>query len=56
MTVKELIEELQKFPEDLEVKTYNGRTADRFNWPILEVSLEKGWEKGEDVVFIEGNL
>tara|TARA_Y100000296_G_scaffold67482_1_gene80109 strand:- start:278 stop:439 length:162 start_codon:yes stop_codon:yes gene_type:complete len=53
MTVKELIEELKKFPQDLEAMTYNGRTADQ---PILEVSLEKGWEKGEDVVFIEGNL
>ena len=53
MTVKELIEELQKFPQKLEVKTYTGKHADQ---PILEVSLEKGWEKGEDVVFIEGNL
>lgn len=53
MTVKELIEELQRFPEDVEVKTYTGRHGGQ---PILEVSLEKDWEKGGDVVFIEGNL
>lgn len=53
MTVKDLIEELQRFPEDLEVKTYTRKHADQ---PILEVSLEKGWSNGEDVVFIEGNL
>lgn len=53
MTVKELIERLQELPEDLEVKTYTGKHADQ---PILEVSLEKGWVGGKDVVFIEGNL
>ena len=53
MTVKELIKELNKYPEDLEVKTYNANYADQ---PILEVSSEKGWEEGKDVVFIEGNL
>ena len=53
MTVKELIEELQRFPEDLEVKTYTGKHADQ---PILEVSLEKGWHDVSDVVFIEGSL
>jgi hypothetical protein len=53
MTVKELIQELQKFPEDLEVKTYTGKHADQ---PILEVSLDKGWHEVEDVVLIEGNL
>ena len=53
MTVKELIEELQKFPEDLEVMTYTSKHADQ---PILEVSLEKGWQNSSDVVFIEGYL
>ena len=53
MTVKELIEELQKFPEGLEVKTYTAKHADQ---PILEVNLEKAWEWAKDVVFIEGRL
>ena len=52
MTVKELIDKLQEFPEELEVNTYNGGHGDQ---PVLGVSLEKCWgEEGEDVVFIDG--
>jgi hypothetical protein len=54
MTVGELMEELKKFHEDLEVLTYTGKYAEQ---PITEVTLEKGWRgEVEDVVFIEGNL
>ena len=53
MTIKEMIEELQRIPEDLEVKTYTNKHADQ---PIFHVSLEKGWGEGEDVVLIEGSF
>jgi hypothetical protein len=54
MTVKELIEELKRFPDDLAVMTYTGWSgAD----PIKEVSLDKEWSPtGADVVFIEGGI
>ena len=53
MTVKELIEQLKGFPQDIEVCTFTGKHGEQ---PILEVSLEEGFVESEDVVIIEGSL
>ena len=53
MTVKELIERLKEFPQDIEVCTFTGKHGEQ---PILEVSLEEEFGGLEDVVLIEGSL
>jgi hypothetical protein len=54
MTVKELIEKLKEFPDDLTVLTYTGWSGAE---PIKEVELDKKWSfTGSDVVFIEGGI
>lgn len=52
MTVKELIEELQKQPQDVEVLTY---TKEHGKLSIWEVNFEYGWVLSEDSVVIEGS-
>ncbi len=53
MTVKELIKELNKYPEDLDVRFYTGV----WEQLVQTVGFEADWYgTGKGVVFLEGNF
>jgi hypothetical protein len=53
MTVRELIKELSKYPEDLDVRFYTGK----WEQLIQTVDFEADWYgTGKGVVFLEGDF
>tara|TARA_R100001594_G_scaffold92331_2_gene126615 strand:+ start:343 stop:504 length:162 start_codon:yes stop_codon:yes gene_type:complete len=53
MTVEELIEKLQKFPPEMEVRAFSTKPREL---PVLEVCFEEGFEDSDDVVLLEVDI